>query len=86
MNEAELQFGEVSFQWKNPEFLLKNDDFVMQQLPSRSFGHHGASGAIAWADPTTGLSMVCFSTEPELCYSEEFNRLSALVIAGALQQ
>ena len=27
--------------------------------------------------------MVCFSTEPDLCYSEEFNRLSALVIEGA---
>ena len=50
---------------------------------SRAFGHHGASGAIAWADPMTGLSMVCFSTEPSLCYSEEFNQLSALVVEGA---
>lgn len=39
--------------------------------------------ALHRACPTTGVSMVCFSTEPSLLYSEEYNKLSALVIEGA---
>ena len=44
------------------------------------FGH---VWALHRACPTTGVSMVCFSTEPSLLYSEEYNKLSALVIEEA---
>lgn len=43
------------------------------------FGHHGGAGAMAWTDPVTGGSFVCVTTEPTMCYSEEFNELSDMV-------
>ena len=60
-------------------FRINQAELKFGVKPSSAFGHHGASGAIAWADPMSGLSMVCFSTEPSLCYSDEFNELSAIV-------
>ena len=38
----------------------------------------------AWADPESGISFVCLTTEPTMCYSPEFNELSDLAYAAAL--
>ncbi len=61
-------------------FRINEAELQFGMKPSSTFGHHGASGAVAWADPMTGLTMVCFTTEPSLCYSDEFNQLSAIVV------
>jgi CubicO group peptidase (beta-lactamase class C family) len=44
-----------------------------------TFGHHGGAGAMSWADPESGTSFVCLTTEPTMCYSAEFNELSDIV-------
>ena len=38
----------------------------------------------AWADPESGISFVCLTTEPTMCYSPELNELSDLAYAAAL--
>ena len=45
------------------------------------FGHHGASGAMAWADPQSGLSVAVLTTEPDMCYSAEFNTLCDIIVS-----
>ena len=45
-----------------------------------AFGHYGAVGTMAWADPTTGLSCVLFTTEPDLHNSETFHRCTDMVV------
>lgn len=45
----------------------------------KTFGHHGGAGAMSWADPESGISFVCLTTEPTMCYSSEFNELSDIV-------
>jgi hypothetical protein len=52
--------------------------------PADRFGHHGASGCMAWADPQSGVTLVVLSTEGSLCYSPEYNELSDLVSAAGL--
>lgn len=49
--------------------------FGLGARPSPSaFGHYGATGTVVWADPETGLSCAIFTTQPDLCESEEFRR------------
>lgn len=48
----------------------------------RTFGHHGAVGAMIWCDPDTGVSLCVASPEPDMCYSSEFNKLSDQLMAG----
>ncbi len=43
---------------------------------------HGASGAMAWADPRSGLSAAVLTTEPSLCYSDEFNEICDLLVCS----
>ena len=31
------------------------------------FGHHGGAGAMVWADPVSGVSFACLTTEPTMC-------------------
>ena len=52
--------------------------------PADRFGHHGASGCMAWADAQSGVTLVVLSTEGSLCYSPEYNELSDLVSAAGL--
>lgn len=48
--------------------------------PEGLFGHHGATGAIMWCDAKSGLSCAVLTTRPGLCYSNEFNAISDLVL------
>lgn len=34
---------------------------------------------MSWADPASGISFVCLTTEPTMCYSDDFNELSDIV-------
>ena len=34
---------------------------------------------MSWADPESGVSFVCLTTEPTMCYSDDFNELSDIV-------
>jgi CubicO group peptidase (beta-lactamase class C family) len=52
--------------------------------PRTVFGHHGGAGAMVWADPASGVSFACLTTEPTMCYSSEFNELSDLAYQAAL--
>lgn len=47
-----------------------------------TFGHAGATGCVAWADPTTGLLMILLSTEPAGLANGLFGRCSNLVAAA----
>ena len=41
-------------------------DYLGDLLSPRAFGHGGATGTGAWADPATGLRFVLFTNQPEL--------------------
>ena len=53
--------------------------FGTQSQGSQTFGAHGSSGCMAWADPESGMVCVVLTPEPDLCYSTEFNVLSDLL-------
>ena len=77
-----LIFGdEPSSSW-GLGFRINEAELKFGETASAAFGHHGASGCMVWADPASGLSCAVLTTEPSLCYSDEFNRLSALVVAA----
>jgi len=46
----------------------------------RTFGHHGATGTMVWADPETGLSCAVFTTKPSFCESDALRQCSDLVM------
>ena len=50
---------------------------------SELYGHHGATGAMMWCDPTSGVSCAVLTSQPSLCYSDEFNTISDLVLSGS---
>jgi CubicO group peptidase (beta-lactamase class C family) len=37
--------------------------FFGEQVSPRTFGHVGATGTVAWADPASGLICVCLTNE-----------------------
>lgn len=47
-----------------------------------AFGHAGATGCVAWADPTTGLLFILLTTEPAGLANGLFGRCSNLVAAA----
>ena len=53
--------------------------FGIQSQSSQTFGAHGSSGCMVWADPESGMVCVVLTPEPDLCYSTEFNVLSDLL-------
>lgn len=52
---------------------------------ARTFGHNGATGTVAWADPVSGLSCVLFTTQPDMCDSVETRRCSDLVVEADIR-
>ncbi len=42
----------------------RESEYLGDLLGPRAFGHAGATGTVAWADPDTGVSMVCFTNRP----------------------
>jgi CubicO group peptidase (beta-lactamase class C family) len=50
----------------------------------RAFGHNGAMGQIAWADPDTGLSFVYLSNGRDLDFLRENRRTTALASLAAV--
>ena len=53
--------------------------FGTKSQSNQTFGAHGSSGCMAWADPVSGVACVVLTPEPDLCYSTEFNILSDIV-------
>jgi len=49
----------------------------------RSFGHGGATGTIAWADPSTGVTCVLFTNDPAA--ASRLRSKMSNVIAGAVE-
>ncbi len=44
-------------------WMLKPGDFG-RACSARTFGHYGATGTLAWCDPSTGLICVLLTTRP----------------------
>lgn len=42
----------------------RESEYLGDLLGPRAFGHAGATGTVGWADPDTGVAMVCFSNRP----------------------
>lgn len=60
--------------------------YGIEKSPSaRTFGHNGATGTVAWADPESGLSCAIFTSQPNMCDSEEIRRCSDLAVAADIQ-
>jgi CubicO group peptidase (beta-lactamase class C family) len=53
--------------------------FGTESRSSQTFGAHGSSGCMVWADPTCGMACVVLTPEPDLCESSEFNVLSDML-------
>jgi len=49
----------------------------------RTFGHAGATGTTAWADPETGLLCVLFTNQPQ---AERMLKLASNAVAGAVAE
>ena len=48
-----------------------------------AFGHNGAAGQIAWADPATGLSFAYLTNGRDLHFLREHRRTTALASLAA---
>ena len=54
-------------------------------VSAQAFGHNGAGGQIAWADPATGLSFAFCTSGIEQNFIHESRRVAAIASrAGAL--
>jgi CubicO group peptidase (beta-lactamase class C family) len=60
----------------------RESDYLGDLLGPRAFGHAGATGTVAWCDPDTGVTMVCFSNRPS---SGRWLGLLSNTVAGAIR-
>ena len=51
---------------------------------TRNFGHNGAAGQIAWADPETGLSVCYLTNGVDRNFLREARRVSGIASRAAL--
>lgn len=60
--------------------------FGVAALPSaQTFGHSGATGTIAWADPVSGLSCAILTSQPDMCESADIRRCTDHIVAADLR-
>jgi len=50
----------------------------------QTFGHNGAGGQIAWADPATGASFVFVTAGLDMNFMREARRIASLASKGGL--
>ena len=66
--------------------LRVNADGTEKQLgrhtPEVTYGAHGSSGVVAFAEPRSGVACAFCTPTPSKCYSEEFNKLADLVLTN----
>lgn len=55
--------------------------YFAELASSRAFGHAGATGTTAWADPETGLLCVLFTNQPQ---GERLLKLASNAVAGTI--
>jgi hypothetical protein len=61
----------------------KQPHFAPTEAAPTSYGHAGASGCLAWADPSAGVSWAMLGARLLVDWWDEWGRIGAAILAAA---